>query len=219
MFEGLKGKIFAVYKPKGITSAAVVEIIKRKTKEKVGHAGTLDPLAKGVLVIGVGRSATKNLNKEVKKEKEYVALIKLGEFSSTDDEEGEKIKVEIDKKPNKKDVLKVLKKFLGRMWQEPPIFSAIKIKGKEAYKYARAGKKISLPSRLVEVKKINLVYYRWPYLKIKIVCSSGFYIRSLARDIGKEFKTGAYLKELERIRVGDFKKKNCLTLGFFFQEQ
>lgn len=218
MFEDLKGKIFAVYKPKGITSAAVVEIIKRKTKEKVGHAGTLDPLAKGVLVVGVGRSATKNLNEELKKEKEYVALIKLGEFSSTDDEEGEKNKVEIKKKPSKKEILSVLKKFTGKFWQKPPLFSAIKIKGKEAYKYARAGKKISLLERLVEAKEIDLIYYRWPYLKIKIVCGPGFYIRSLARDIGETLETGAYLKDLERIRVGDFKKENCLTLGFFFQK-
>lgn len=216
MFEELKGKIFAVYKPKGLTSADVLNIIKRKVKDKVGHAGTLDPLAKGVLVVGVGRSATKKLNEFLQQEKEYLAMIKLGERSKTDDEEGEKEKVKILKKPSKKEIEKILKSFEGKIWQTPPLFSAVKIKGKESYKYAREGKKINLKPRKVEVKKIQLISYRWPYLQVKIICGKGFYVRSLARDLGEKLKTGGYLKELERMHVGKFSKKDALKIGYFF---
>lgn len=216
MFEELKGKIFAVYKPKGLSSADVLNIIKRKVKDKVGHAGTLDPLARGVLVVGVGRSATKKLNLEMQKEKEYVAVIKLGEKSTTDDEEGEREKIKVLKKPTKKEIRKVLKSFEGKIWQTPPLFSAIKIKGKEAYKYVRKGELVQLKPRLVEVKEIKLLSYRWPYLKIKIICDKGFYVRALARDLGEKLKTGGYLKELERTRVGKFIKKDAIKIGMFF---
>jgi len=204
--------IFGVYKPKGPTSNYVVQKIKRVTGQKVGHAGTLDPLAKGILVVGVGREATKQLSTYVQKEKEYLATIKLGYTSTTDDAEGEKTKVEFKAKPTKKDVENAVKKFKGKISQVPPIFSAIKIDGKEAYKHARKGKKVKMNAREVEIKKLKIKSYKWPNLKISVTTGPGTYIRSLARDIGESLKTGGYLSDLERTRVGTFTKKNAKTI-------
>jgi len=215
-------KIFSVYKPKGPTSNQMLNKIRGivRTRQqltqlggrsaKVGHAGTLDPLAQGVLVVGIGREATRQLGEVVKKEKEYIAKIKLGETSTTDDEEGVKLKVESCKVIKLDDVEKILPKFVGKIMQVPPIYSAIKISGKEAYKRARKGENIKMQSREIEIKEIQILKYKWPYLKIKIVCGPGTYIRSLARDIGKELGVGGHLADLERTRVGDFYKKNAV---------
>jgi len=206
-------KIFGVYKEKGITSYDVIDKIKKITGEKrVGHAGTLDPLAKGVLVVAVSRENTKKLKNIVKKEKEYFATIKLGEYSATDDEEGEKEKVKILKIPSKEKIQTTLNGFTGIIWQRPPLYSAVKIKGKPAYKLARAKKEFTIKKRQVEVKDLKLIKYKWPYLKIKVITGPGTYIRSLARDIGRKLNTGGYLKSLERIKVGKFKKENCLKI-------
>lgn len=204
---------FAVYKPKGMTSHDVVDKIRQITNiKKVGHAGTLDPLAQGVLVIGVGREATKRLNEVVKKEKEYLATIQLGATSTTDDKEGKIIKTQKIKK-TKKQINKVLKKFVGHIEQIPPAFSAIKIKGRPAYKIARKGSTPKLKPRKVEIKKIELIEYKYPAIKLRVTTGPGVYIRSLARDIGQQLKTGGYLTDLERTRVGKFTKTNALTLS------
>lgn len=207
--------IFAVYKPKGPTSNDVVQDIKRITGgEKVGHAGTLDPLAEGVLVVGISREATKKLNEEVKKEKEYLARIKLGETSTTDDEEGEKTAVSLER-PARSDIESAVEKFLGKIKQIPPIYSAVKVGGKEAYKFARHGEKPILLERDAEVKEIEVLDYEWPFLELRVVTGPGVYIRALARDIGKELKTGAYLAGLKRTRVGDFTADKALDLKEF----
>lgn len=199
--------IFAVYKPKGPTSHDIINLIRKKTGiKKVGHAGTLDPLARGVLVIGVGREATKNLNQIVRKEKEYLAEIKLGQYSATDDEEGEKTKIIINHQPKRSEIIKALKLFQGQIKQTPPIFSAVKIKGQAAYRSARRGQVIKLKPRLVEIKSIRLISYSWPKLKLRVITGPGVYIRSLARDLGGSLGVGGYLSDLERIRVGDFSK-------------
>ncbi|MGC9610930.1 MAG: tRNA pseudouridine(55) synthase TruB [Minisyncoccia bacterium] len=209
-------KILAVWKPKGPTSNDVVQQIKRIAGgEKVGHAGTLDPLAEGVLVIGIGREATKKLSVEVKKEKEYVADIKLGEESTTDDEEGDKEAFNIKTIPILKDIEAILPKFTGNIKQIPPIYSAIKIGGREAYKFARNGEKPLLLERDAEIKKIEILGYEWPRLELRVVTGPGVYIRALARDIGKELKTGAYLAGLKRTRVGDFTEERSLSLEEF----
>ncbi|MDD3887697.1 MAG: tRNA pseudouridine(55) synthase TruB [Patescibacteria group bacterium] len=208
----MKG-IFAVNKPKGPTSNDIVQIIKRENKgEKVGHAGTLDPLASGVLVIAVGRESTKKIADQVKKEKEYIAKIKLGQNSTTDDEEGEKENIEVGNNPNLDDVKKILPKFIGKIMQIPPIYSAIKIKGKEAYKYARKGQELEMKGREVEIKNIKILDYSWPILEINVVCGPGVYIRSLSRDIGKELKTGGYLADLQRTRVGDYTIEKAIEI-------
>ncbi len=206
-----EGDIFAVWKPKGPTSHDIINEIRKITGvKKVGHAGTLDPLAKGVLVVAVGREATKNLHEIVSAEKEYIALIRLGVNSSTDDEEGVKEKITVFKKPLRKEIQAAIKKFIGKTKQTPPIYSALKIRGQAAYKYARAGKEIILKPRPVEIKDIKILKYKWPYLKIKVITGPGVYIRALARDIGCELKTGGYLAGLERTRVGHFLRKDAL---------
>ena len=206
--------IFAIYKPKGPTSNDILKKIRRITDiKKVGHAGTLDPLARGILVVGIEREATKQLNNIVKKEKEYLAVIKLGIESTTDDEEGEKKILEINDTPSTNQVEKVVKNFQGEIMQTPPIFSAIKIKGQEAYKLARQGNTVTLKPRKVEIKKIEILDYQWPYLKLKVITGPGVYIRSLARDIGRKLKTGGYLFDLERTRVGDFSIKNSVKIS------
>ena len=210
----MKG-IFAVYKPKGPTSHDIIDKLRKKTGvKKIGHAGTLDPLASGVLVVGVGREATKQLGNIVKKEKEYLAKIRLGMTSTTDDEEGEKVVVVA--LSNAKRLLKVpevekaVLTFRGEILQTPPIYSAVKVKGKEAYKLARKGQTPKLKPRKVLIKEIEILNYKWPYLKLRVVTGPGVYIRALARDIGKTLKTGGYLAELERTRVGDFTKENAV---------
>lgn len=205
--------IFAVYKPKGISSFAMVSRVRRFLGiKKVGHAGTLDPLARGVLVIGAGREGTKQLATHVAKEKEYVAEIKLGETSTTDDEEGEKTVVSTTI-PELGEIEMIIKKFVGEIMQVPPIFSAIKVAGKRAYKSARAGEKIEMKARLALIKEIEMLDYNYPVLKIRVVTGPGVYIRSLARDIGAELGVGGYLTDLERTRVGDFKAGDCLEIN------
>lgn len=206
--------IYVFYKPKGISSYDLIRKIKKtfSLKEKIGHAGTLDPLACGVLVIAIGSKFTKKLAKIVNKEKEYIAEIFLGMESLTDDEEGQKIKIKVNKRPSKDDIQTVLKKFIGKIYQTPPLFSAVKIGGRPAYWYARRNKKIKLTPRLVEIKNIKILKYNWPILKIKVICQKGVYIRSLARGIGQELKVGGYLKNLIRTRLGNFKIEDCIYL-------
>lgn len=207
----MKEGIFAVYKPKGPTSNDVLQELRRRTGvKKIGHAGTLDPLASGVLVVGIGREATKQLGTIVKKEKEYRAKIRLGMTSTTDDEEGRKKETKVSKIPKSKEVKGVVLKFKGEILQTPPIYSAVKVSGREAYKLARKGKIPKLESRKVEIKEIDILKYQWPYLELKVVTGPGVYIRSLARDIGKELKTGGYLAELERTRVGEYTKEDAI---------
>ncbi len=208
-------KILAIYKPKGPTSNDLVQMIKKITNEKVGHGGTLDPLASGVLVVGIGKEATKKLKEIIKQEKEYITTIKLGVISETDDEEGKKKEVELPFygiPTSLNEIKKAVKSFVGKIKQIPPLYSAVKIKGKEAYKYARKGQKINLKPREVEIKSIEILDYKWPFLKIKVITGPGVYIRALARDIGEKLKVGGYLADLERIRVGNFTKENSLTL-------
>lgn len=198
--------IFAINKSKGPSSHDIVNKVRRVTGvKKVGHAGTLDPLASGVLVIGVGREATKNLGDIVKKEKEYIATIKLGTTSTTDDEEGRKEEIEVKVVPDLKSVKKALDEFEGLIKQTPPIYSSIKIDGKPAHRRVRKGEDIKLEAREVELKEIEILNYSWPLVKIRIVTGSGFYVRSLARDLGDKLGVGGYLADLERTRVGEFK--------------
>ena len=211
----MKNKIFAIYKPKGLTSNDVLEKLRKITGiRKIGHAGTLDPLAKGVLVVGIGK-ATKELGKIVMEKKEYLAKIKFGFYSETDDEEGVKTEIKVDRKPAINEIRNIIGRFEGEIMQKPPIYSAIKIKGKEAYKLARQGKKIKLPARKVCVKSIKIIKYKWPYLWLKVITGSGVYIRALARDMGKELKVGGYLAGLERTKIGEFSKVKSLTINKF----
>jgi len=210
------GDIFAIYKEKGPTSNDIIMQLKKITDtKKVGHAGTLDPLASGVLVVGVGREATKKLGDAMEKEKEYIAKIKLGETSSTDDEEGDKTSVQVSNKPNEQEVKEVIESFIGSIKQMPPVFSSVKVSGKPAHRLVRSGKRPKLGERDVELKEAEIIKYSWPYLELRLVTGSGFYVRSLARDIGEKLKTGGYLAGLERTRVGDFTKDEAITIEEF----
>lgn len=202
-------------KPKGITSHDVIDRVRRISGiKKVGHGGTLDPNATGLLIIGVGRQATKKLGEITKNtDKTYLATIILGETRDTDDSEGKiLLKKNITEKPDFSDVKKILESFVGKIEQMPPQYSAIKIKGKKAYELARKGRKVEIEPRKVEIKKIELKEYEYPLLEIETVVSSGTYIRALARDIGEKLGTGAYLKELRRLKVGEYSVKDALKL-------
>ncbi len=210
--------IFPIIKPKGPTSHDLIYKVRKISGiKKVGHAGTLDPLASGVLVVGITREGTKQMHELVKNEKEYIAEITFGQTSTTDDEEGEKTQTmqSNQKPPELSDIESVLPKFTGMIKQIPPIYSAIKIKGKPAYKYAREGKELELQARDAEIKEIEILDYAWPILKIRFVTGSGVYIRSLARDIGEALGTGGYLSNLQRTRVGDFSLEQAMTLEQF----
>lgn len=204
--------ILPIFKPIGLTSFNIISQIKKITGiKKIGHAGTLDPLAEGVLVVGIGRESTKKLFAQLQKEKEYEVLIEFGKTSTTDDSEGEKTLIKVPRVPNVSRVSQAVKKFIGEIWQMPPQYSAVKREGVEAYKNARKGKQTILGKRQVLIKNITLLKYKWPFLKLKVVTGPGVYIRSLARELGEELKTGGYVKELKRTKVGEFKIEDCLT--------
>ncbi len=207
-------RIFAVYKDEGKTSHDVVDAVRRATGERrVGHAGTLDPCAKGVLVVGVGRAATRRLGQITGTEKEYLTRIQLGWRSTTDDREGQKTQVEVAAIPSEQQVRDALARFVGVISQRPPAFSALKVGGRTAYKLARAKKDITLPAREVEAKEIELIRYEWPHVDTRLVTGSGFYVRSFARDLGEALGTGGYVVALERTRVGSFTKEQALPMS------
>lgn len=205
--------IIAVYKPAGMSSHDVVDRMRRASGIRtVGHAGTLDPLARGVLVVGIGRAATRELATIVQHDKEYLATVRLGVTSSTDDEEGEKTTHAVDIIPAAEAVRAAAYSYVGAIMQVPPVYSALKIKGKPAYAYAREGKKITMQPRRVIIKKIEVLSYAFPDIRLRVVTGAGVYIRSLARDIGATLGTGAYMADLERTRVGDFTKERCINI-------
>lgn len=202
-------------KKKGPTSHDVVARVRRITGDKkVGHAGTLDPMATGLLMVGVGRDSTKKLGKLTKgTSKAYLAEIFLGEERNTHDSEG---KVVVEKKgfpkPKKALIESLLEELKGEIKQAPPKHSAIKVKGKKAYELAREGKEFSLKKRKVTIYDIRLVSYNFPILKIRVEVSAGTYIRALARDIGREIGCGAYLKNLRREKIGRYLVKEAVRL-------
>ena len=211
--------ILLIDKPKGWTSFDVVAKVRGILHEKkVGHGGTLDPNATGLLIIGTGVD-TKKLGEITKNQnKTYEAEIILGENRTTDDVEGETME-KFDNKPTQEEIVKVLKEFEGVQTQIPPQFSAIKIKGKKSYDQARKGIEVKFEPRKVHVYKIELVSYDYPVLKIVCDVSSGTYIRSLARDIGNKLQTGAYLNELRRTKVGEYLVEKAVSLSELHQEQ
>jgi tRNA pseudouridine55 synthase len=200
-----------VNKPVGPTSHDIVDRVRRMTGAKtVGHAGTLDPFASGLLIVGVGREATREFARLVGLDKHYIATLHLGGTSDTDDRTGVigTGRVAHGKWPTQKEMEDVLKKFTGKIQQLPPMYSAKKIHGKKMYELAREGKTFERQPSEVEIYSISLVNYvlrsKFYVLTLNIHCSSGTYIRALARDIGNELGTGAYLEELERTAVGPF---------------
>ena len=208
--------ILIIDKPKGITSREVVNnVIKTFNTKKVGHTGTLDPIATGVLVVCVG-SATKLVDELTSTDKEYIASVELGTLTETLDTEGEILKEEKILK-TKEEIIEVLNSFKGKYMQEVPIYSAVKINGKKLYEYARENIEIDLPKREVEITDIELIgdiEYKDDKTCFKFRCSvsKGTYIRSLIRDIAVRLNTIGIMTDLRRIRQGNFKIEDSITL-------
>ena len=206
-------QILLINKPKHYTSTGVLKILKRLTnRKKIGHAGTLDPLAQGLLIVCIGRENTKHIQDFVNLSKVYEATINLSATSATDDGEGPITQKEIVHIPTVDQVDEVLRRFMGTQLQTPPIFSAIKIDGVRCYKRARKNQIITINPRTITIHEIKLISYSWPELTIKVHCSKGTYIRSLARDIGIALQTGGYLTDLIRTQIGDFDITQSISL-------
>ena len=198
------GGIVVLDKPSGISSMTAIAILRRKAGMKAGHAGTLDPLATGVLVVGLGR-ATKTLDRFMKTRKTYLTDIDLSAFTTTDDREGERTEIEVSAHPARSRIEEILAdRFHGTFPQVPPDFSAKKVDGRRAYATARGGEKPKLEARDVEVHRIRLLDFAWPLATIEVVCEKGFYVRSLARDLGRILGTGGHCASIRRTAVGPF---------------
>lgn len=219
----ISGEILAFDKPYKWTSFDVVGKVRwllcRKLgvkKLKVGHTGTLDPLATGVVVVCTGKK-TKLIDQLQQHIKEYVAVLQLGATTPSYDLEKEIDCTYPTEHITRALIEEVIPTFLGEQWQIPPIFSAVKIDGKRAYKFARKGEEVDLQAKLLTIDSIDVLEFNEALmqLKIRVVCSKGTYIRALARDIGKALNSGAHLIELRRTRVGDIRIEDCLTIQDF----
>lgn len=214
----ISGEIFCIDKPLGWTSFDAVKrlrgAIQRRLhvrKFKVGHAGTLDPLATGVLIVCTGR-ATRRIAELQEGMKEYVADIMLGATTPSFD-----LETEIDARYpwehiTRQSVEEILPAFTGRVMQVPPVFSAVKVDGKRAYSFARKGKEVELKAKPLEIRELEVLSFEPPLVRLRVLCSKGTYIRALARDFGAALGSGAHLTALRRTRVGDFTAEDSLSL-------
>ena len=214
-------EILLIDKPAGMSSFGVVARVRRKLSEKagkkvkVGHTGTLDPFATGLLILLTGKE-TKRSNEFLKLDKWYEATICLGKTSTTGDPEGEisetVTEISSSNPPDASNIQSVVAGFQGEIEQRVPQYSAVKINGQRAYKLAREGKQVEMPVRKVQIYSIEILDYKWPELKIRCHVSSGTYIRTLGEDIGAKLGVGGYLTELRRIKVGEYDIKDAAPL-------
>lgn len=210
--------VVVIDKPLGLSSMQVCAIVRGKLKAggapkrvKVGHGGTLDPLASGVLVVLIGK-ATRRCDQVMVGVKQYETAIDLSRVSSTDDLEGDIETVPVAQAPSIEDVRAACAAWTGDVMQTPPAYSAIKVNGQRAYAMARRGESVRLEPRLIRIDEIEIVSYAWPTLVLRITCGKGTYIRSLGRDIGAEMSVGGVLTGLRRTRVGRFSIEDALAL-------
>ena len=212
-------EVLLIDKPAGMTSFGVVARLRRVLsqaagkKVKVGHTGTLDPFATGLMIIVTGKKC-READTFTKLDKWYEAEIMLGEVSTTGDPEGELTRVSA-RQPSRSEVEAVLSIFAGEIKQRPPIFSAIKINGRRAYQLARQGQPVDMPERIVLIYALELVAYEYPRLVIRAHVSSGTYIRSLAVDIGQKLGTGAYCRQLRRQAIAEYDVAQAKPLADF----
>ena len=209
--------ILNIHKPAGATSHDIVDRVRRLTGERrVGHGGTLDPFATGVLIVAVGRESTKKLGAILKGvDKEYEATLELGRTSTTGDPEGKIEKTAGEHRISSiplSEIENTLREFRGKVAQTPPIYSALKVGGIRAYRLARRGEKPALGKRQIEIKSLEIIKYHPPLLQVGIITSSGTYIRKLAEDIGEKLGVGAYLVKLKRTRVGEYRLAESINL-------
>lgn len=214
----IEGEVICINKPLNWTSFRVVNSVRarlcrrlRLKKLKVGHAGTLDPLATGVMIICTGKK-TKQIDSLQAREKEYIAELTLGATTPSFD-----LETQIDahyptEHINRELIEDCLRQFEGEIEQVPPVFSAVKVDGKRAYEFARKKENIELKPKLLVIDKIELLSVEMPKMTIRVVCSKGTYIRALARDIGKSLNSGAHLTGLVRTRVGEYSLSDCLEI-------
>lgn len=219
----ISGEVLYINKPLNWTSFTLVRKLRNKlcrklgiSKLKVGHAGTLDPLATGVMIICTGKK-TKLIESFQYQTKEYIATIKLGETTPSFDLETEVDGTYPTKHITKELVLEKLNQFIGEIQQVPPTYSACKVEGKRAYEFAREGQEVELKPKLLVIDEIELLNCDLPVIKVRVVCSKGTYIRALARDIGLALGSGAHLIGLERTRIGNITLDQCIN-GEFIEE-
>ena len=217
----INGKLLLINKPINWTSFQVVNKIRWLIKSnyaikkiRVGHAGTLDPLAQGLLIVCTGK-LTKKIVEYQDKKKSYSGTFFIGATTPSFDLETEIDSTYSIKNIDEKNLIQTSKKFLGKSKQSPPIFSAIKLKGKKLYDYARKGENVKLEKREINIYKFELTNIDLPLVDFEIECSKGTYIRSIANDFGKELKSGAYLQNLVRTSIGNYKLKNALSINDF----
>lgn len=215
----VEGEILYFDKPYGWSSFDVVNRVRgaicrqlKQKKLKVGHAGTLDPLATGVMIVCTGK-ATKHIEELQYGVKEYVATLKLGATTPSFDREHPEDATYPTDHITRELLEETLKCFLGEIWQVPPVYSAVKVDGKRAFDYARKGKEVELKAKLLVIDEIELVSFDREQMQavIRVVCSKGTYIRALARDIGIKLNSGAYLTDLRRTRVGNITAEQCMN--------
>ncbi len=210
-------EILLIDKPDGMSSFGVVARVRRVLSEraghkvKVGHTGTLDPFATGLLILLTGKG-TKRSNEFLKLDKTYEATVRLGATSTTGDPEGEITEKSVEPVDSAQ-VQAIIPQFLGEIEQRVPQFSAVKINGERAYKLARKGEQVEMPVRKIKIYSLEILDYAWPELKIRCHVSSGTYIRTLGEDIGKALGTGAYLTALRRTEVGDYSVEDATPLA------
>lgn len=207
-----EGRVLLINKPLEWTSFDVVNKLRYKLKiKKIGHAGTLDPLATGLLIVCVGKM-TKQIESFMGLEKEYTGTFVLGQTTPSYDLETEVSEQKDISHLTVDEIASAVKSLTGKIAQLPPAHSAIKIGGKRAYKFARKGKEVELQPREVEVKEFEITSLQLPQVHFRVVCSKGTYIRSLARDLGEKLGVGAYLSQLCRTRIGTYKLENALSI-------
>jgi len=209
------GKIVAIDKPVDWTSFDVVNKLRGMTKvKKVGHAGTLDPFATGLLLVCFA-SATKQVNQLMELEKEYEGTFELGRETDSHDVTGKIIAQHPAPELSRAEIEAAVKKYRGEILQVPPMFSALKRDGKKLYELARQGEEVELEARPVKIYAFDILDVSLPEIRFRVVCSRGTYIRALARDLGRDLGCGAFLKTLRRTRVGDYKVENALSIQQF----
>jgi tRNA pseudouridine55 synthase len=210
--------ILNIDKPAGVTSRDVVNKVQRLVKPaKAGHAGTLDPLATGVLVVCLGK-ATRLIDRVQRQRKHYTGTFLLGRHSDTEDSTGNVVELENPPKPTRDDIEAVLPRFEGRIEQVPPAYSAKKVAGRRAYDLARAGKQFQLSPKTIDVHELNIRAYDYPEFVLDVVCGSGTYIRSLGRDIAHRLGTTAVMSGLERTAIGPFSIVNAVDVDELTRE-
>lgn len=210
-----EGKVLLINKPLRWTSFDAVKKIRNLIRiKKVGHAGTLDPLATGLLIICTGKF-TKKINEYMAQEKEYTGSLTLGATTATYDLESEPENFKATDHLSEREINDAVQKFIGTIQQVPPAHSAIKVGGKRVYELARQGKEVNLEPRTVVIKDFLITKIEMPVVHFKVVCSTGTYIRSLAHDFGKSLGCGAYLGSLCRTRIGGFKLEDAMTIESF----